>query len=65
MAAFFVWSISWTIFGSNRSLWSIGDIYVSGMGSPLTIFFSIVRLLVLYGMLFSVALSCLGLRLDK
>jgi hypothetical protein len=47
------------------SLWSIDDVWVRVMGSPWIIFFSIARLFVPYGVLFSVALGCPRLCLVK
>jgi hypothetical protein len=43
------------------SLWLIGAACARGMGTLWTIFFSIVRLLRLYGMLSFVSLGCPGL----
>jgi hypothetical protein len=43
----------------------IGIAYVKGMGSSWIIFFSIVRLPVLYGMFSSAGLGCVGLCLDE
>jgi hypothetical protein len=47
------------------SLWLVGVVCVKEMGSPLTIFLSIVRLLRPYGMFSSVDLGYLGLWLDE
>jgi hypothetical protein len=44
--------------------WSIGAI-IKGMGSPWTIFFYIVKLLVPFGLFSLVDLGCLGLCLDE
>ena len=55
--------LPWIILGSKMSLRSIGVACAKGMRSLWTIFFSIVRLSVPYGMLSSVALDCLGLYL--
>jgi hypothetical protein len=64
---FLAWSatlgkiLTMDILGSGMSLWSISAPCARGMGSPLTIFFSIVRLPMHYAMISSVALGCLGL----
>ena len=52
---------AWTTFGRDNLFWLIDVACANWMGRPLIIFFSIVRLLVLYGMPFSVILGCLGL----
>jgi hypothetical protein len=47
------------------SSWLIGVVCVKVMGSPWSIFFSIVRFLVPYGMYSSVDSGCLGLYVDE
>jgi hypothetical protein len=47
------------------SSWSISVVCANGMGRPWINFFSIVKLLVLYGMLSSFTLGCHGLCLIK
>jgi hypothetical protein len=47
------------------SLWLIGVVCVKGVGSLLTIFWFILRLLVLFFFFLPVDLGCLGLCLDE